>query len=321
MKEKILLLLDEKQGKYLSGEEISNLLSVSRTAVWKQIKSLRSEGYKIESSSRLGYRLPIQDNLLFPQTIQKNLLTHSFGQQVYYYPNLESTNNMAKCLANEGAQEGSLIIAEAQSRGKGRLGRSWVSPFGKGLWFSLILRPPLSPLEAPKVVILTAVALQEAIREYTGLPVGIKWPNDLLLEGKKVAGILLEMSGEMEKINHLILGVGLNVNLEQSDFPADCLSSSLSLEAKKNFSRVEILQIILIKLEKYYHLFLEKKFSLILNKWKEASLTLGKLIKVTTVHEILEGRAIEFSEQGNLLIKLEDGSIRTITAGDVSLLG
>lgn len=321
MKEKVLQFLLQQKGNYVSGEEISQNLAVSRTAVWKQIKILREEGYEIASSSRLGYRLLTEPDLTLPEKVQAGLITEWVGREVYYYSSVDSTNILAKKLAVQGAPAGTLVLAEEQTGGKGRLGRNWVSPFGKGLWFSLILRPPITPLDAPKIVTLAAVALQEGVADFTGLPVQIKWPNDLYLTKKKVAGVLVEMSGEMDTVNYLVIGIGINVNLAQEDFCQElqATATSLFLGKGEKISRLGLLQSILAKLEESYHLFMDGNYLLLVEKWRQASCTLGKEVKVTTPREVIEGTAVDFAADGSLLVLLKDGSSRQIMAGDVTL--
>lgn len=321
MQKSILAILHYNQGEYISGEEISRQLAVSRSAVWKHIKALREEGYQIESSSRLGYRLVSQLDLLLPDIIQRELETRILGKEIYHYTSLDSTNNKAKSLAQEGSPEGTLVLAEEQTGGKGRLGRQWVSPFAKGLWFSLILRPPIAPMDATKIVILTAVALQEAIVDLTKLPVKIKWPNDLLLGEKKITGILLEMNGELDTINYLVLGIGINVNLQEEDFPESLRErvTSLAVGLGEKLSRLNLLRAVLQKLEEHYFAFLGGEFSFLLEKWKKSSCTLGKRVRVTTPNGLIEGIALDYNQDGSLLVETAPGQIRKITSGDVNL--
>ena len=321
MKEEILRILWENKGAYISGEQISQSLEVSRTAIWKHIKSLKEEGYSIESSPRSGYCLVGQPDLLLPEELKRELSTGWLGQEIHYYRTIDSTNSLAKKLAAGGAVEGTTIIAEEQTAGKGRLGRQWTSPFGLGLWLSVILRPQITPLEAPKITMLVSVALQEAILEATGLLAKIKWPNDIFLEDRKIAGILLEMSGEMDSINHLIVGIGINVNLAQEDFPQELKdkATSLKIELGKKVCRVSLTKLLLVKLEYYYNLFKQGEGSLLMEKWRSASCTLGKEVRVTTPNEVLEGQAVDFGEDGSLLVQLSNGSLREIMAGDVTL--
>ena len=220
MQKKVLELLRSAGDGYISGEEIAGRLGVSRTAVWKHIRALKAAGYEIDSHARKGYTLLEAPDLLLPQEIQPKLQTRIVGKNMIHYDDIPSSNNEAKRLAQEGAPEGTVVVAEAQSTGKGRLSRGWYSPARKGIWFSVILRPPFLPQEAPKCTLLAAVAVVRAMKDM-GFPVGIKWPNDVLYEGKKLVGILTEMSAEMERINYVVIGTGINVNLWPEDFPED----------------------------------------------------------------------------------------------------
>lgn len=322
MKKKVLGILWDNKGNYVSGEQISNNLAVSRTAIWKHIKALKEEGYEIESLPRLGYCLLNEPNLLLPQEIKRGLTTKwLINQDIHYYRTIDSTNIQAKKLAIQGAPEGTVVIAEEQTAGKGRLGRLWASPLGQGLWLSLILRPQITPLQAPKIIMVAAVALQETITEFTGLRVGIKWPNDILMEEKKIAGILVEMSGEMDTVNYLIVGIGVNMNMAKQDFPEEIRekASSLRVGLGKEVCRIGFTRLLLRKLEDYYTFFRQGDYQLLLDKWREASCTLGKEIRVTMPTEVIEGRAVGFGEEGSLLVQLNNGSVREIMAGDVTL--
>ncbi|NTW05163.1 MAG: biotin--[acetyl-CoA-carboxylase] ligase, partial [Peptococcaceae bacterium] len=212
-KDLILELLRTSAGEFLSGEKISKKIGISRTAVWKHITALRQEGYSIEAMPKIGYRLLDIPDRLYPEEIRDNLTTVSLGRNIYYFKTVQSTNQEARRLAQEGVPHGALIIAEEQTGGKGRFGRVWFSPKTLGIWASLVLRPEISPENAPPVTMLAAVAVAVAVENITGIALGIKWPNDLLYENKKACGILTEMNGEMDKVNFLILGLGINVNL------------------------------------------------------------------------------------------------------------
>ena len=215
----MLALLREAGDGYISGEEIAGRLGVSRTAVWKHIRALKAAGYEIESHARKGYSLLDAPDLLLPQEIQPTLRTQVIGKNMIHFNDIPSSNNEAKRLALEGAPDGTVVVAEAQGAGKGRLSRGWYSPSQKGIWFSVVLRPSFLPQEAPKCTLMAAVAVVRAMKDM-GFSVGIKWPNDVLDDnGKKLVGILTEMSAEMERVNFVIIGTGINVNLWPVDFP------------------------------------------------------------------------------------------------------
>jgi len=321
MKEEILRILWQNKGDYVSGEQISNTLAVSRTAVWKQIKNLRAEGYLIKSSPRAGYCLWKKPDLLLPEEIKRGLATRWLGREIHYERSIDSTNNLAKKLAAQGAPEGTLVIAEEQTAGKGRLGRQWIAPFGLGIWFSLILRPKITPSQASQITILVSLALQESIVELTGLPAQVKWPNDLLIGEKKAVGILVEMSGEMDTVNYLVVGIGINVNLSLEDFPRELQSKATSLKEEKGeaVDRLQLIWLFLKKLENYYDFLRQGDYLGLLEKWKKISCTLGRWIRVTAPSERWEGKAVDVTPGGALILQLADGTTKEITAGDVSL--
>ncbi len=318
VKDEILFALKDAGKRYISGEELAQRLSLSRTAVWKHIKALRKEGYEIESSSRLGYLLKSSPNLIFPAEIIYGLETESFGQKIHYFQEVDSTNNKAKQLAFAGAPEGTLIIAEEQTGGRGRLGRGWFSPLG-GLWFSLILRPQISPSEVSKVTLLAGAAGAETIQEATGLEPKIKWPNDILIDGKKLAGILTEMETEADRVHFVILGMGINANIDRANFPPDLRKTAVSLSEAlgKNVDRGGILRTLLKKLESGYAQLKSGAFSSVLNSWRKRSDTLGSGVRIETVGEVIEGKAVDISDQGALVLELDSGEHRNVWSGDL----
>lgn len=321
MKETILRLLKERRSEYVSGEEICRSLNVSRTAVWKHIQALREKGYEIEARSRAGYMLTGIPDRLFPEEIGDGLATRFLGRTVYYCDSVSSTNNLAKELAGQGAADGTLVVAEEQTGGKGRLGRQWCSAKYKGSFFSFILFPPLMPQEANMVTLITAVAMASAVRDETGVAAGIKWPNDLLVNGKKICGILTEMSAEMEKINYMVVGVGLNVNQEENDFPEEVSASATSLKDQtgSNISRVKLVQAFLLEFEKWYLLALENGFAPVLARWKEMSVSLNCPVRIHNPNSSWDGWAEDIDSDGALLLRLPGGEIKRVISGEVSL--
>lgn len=315
---KILYALKEAKGRYVSGEGLARRLSLSRTAIWKQINILKGEGYKIESSSRLGYLLKSSPDLLLPSEIEYGLKTHSFGHNIYYLPKIDSTNQKAKELAFNNAVEGTVIVAEEQHGGKGRLGRVWFSPPG-GIWFSFILRPQIAPSEVLKVTLLTGVAGSEAIQEISGLKTKIKWPNDILIEGKKVAGILTEMETEADKINFVVTGIGINANIDRKSFPLAFRNTSTSLSSilGEKVDRSAIIRTFLATFEIHYAKLKSGDFSEIINLWKERSDTLGSEVKIKTLNQTIQGKAVNIDEKGALVVKLPSGEQRSIWSGEI----
>ncbi|WP_182188514.1 biotin--[acetyl-CoA-carboxylase] ligase [Pectinatus frisingensis] len=320
MRSEILTILHKANGEYVSGAYLAEKLSVSRTAIWKHICILRKEGYNIDSKSRSGYRIISAPDLLTPGEIKAVLQTKFFGNEIKYYKTVDSTNNAAKKAALEDAAEGTVIVSEAQGSGRGRIGRGWFSPSQKGIWFSIILRPQFLPQEAPKCTLMAAVAITKAISAITGVTVGIKWPNDILYNGKKLVGILTEMNAEMDRINYIIIGMGVNVNISEQDMPADIgqIATSLLQITGAKVSRASLLAQILLELERAYYDIKQYGFSTILAEWKKYSVTLGNNVKVISVNETFYGKAIDIDDYGALLIDTGKKVVRVL-AGDVSI--
>lgn len=316
----ILKYLREKE--YISGEVLAKKLEVSRVAIWKQIQRLKNMGYKIIADQNIGYCLISRPDLLLPQEIQNGLSTNYIGRKIYYFPKLESTNIIAKEKAThkeEGVNEGTIVIAERQSAGKGRLGRKWFSPTG-GIWLSIILYPQLSPSYIPRITLMTAVAVVKAIERCAQIKGQIKWPNDILINEKKVCGILTEMSAELDLINWVVVGIGINVDIKKQEFPEDIREKTTSLKEalRKEISRVRLVQIFLKEFERYYELLKKKEISLILKEWKSYSHTLGKKIKINIGENIVTGEAIDVNEKGELILKKKDGELIEIISGTIS---
>ncbi len=316
----ILQMLREEPGRYVSGEEVSRRLAVSRTAIWKHIRALKQDGYDIEAHPRLGYRLCRTPDLLLPAEIEARLTTWRLGRPIAYFRQVESTNNEAKALAAAGCPEGQIVVAEEQSVGRGRLSRGWFTPFARGVWFSIVLRPPFSPHDAPKCTLLAAVAVCSAIRRATGVACGIKWPNDILYDGKKLVGILTEMSAEMDAINHIVIGIGINVNIAAADFPVELreVATSLSIAAGRPLPRLDILVAVLEELERVYGQVLEHGFAPVLAEWRNESVTLGRAVDVIGPGRRFSGVAADIDADGALLVRTADGTERVL-AGDVSI--
>ncbi|HHX24836.1 MAG: biotin--[acetyl-CoA-carboxylase] ligase [Tepidanaerobacteraceae bacterium] len=314
----LLMLLLTKKNTYVSGEDLSKKYGITRSAIWKQINALRKMGYNIKSSSRLGYSLEASPDLLLPEEIWSQSNLKILSNNIYYYTVIDSTNAEAKRIAQEGAPEGTLVIAEKQEKGRGRMSRLWSSPTG-GIWFSIILRPNIPPQEATKLTIMTAVAVAEAIIYKTGIDAQIKWPNDILFDGKKVCGILTEMSAEMDMVNYIIVGIGINVN--NDIFPNELKHIGTSLKNIKgySFSRTALLAALLEGFEYYYEKFKNKRFDEIIDKWRSLCLNLDKSIRITGKDGIIEGIAMDIDESGALLVKTKNDETVRILSGDVSL--
>lgn len=317
MEEKILRILKDSRNGYVSGEEFSKKLGVTRASIWKHIESLRHIGYEIEAQPHLGYRLiKIPDKLLADE-ITWNLKTKFLGKKIYYYETIGSTNDRAYELAEEGAPEGTIVVAEEQTKGKGRMGRKWSSPKG-GIYLSLILRPKLVPTEISKLTLVAAVSVAQTIRQATGLSALIKWPNDILIDKNKLCGILTELKAEQDQTSFVILGVGINVNTKSSLLPKN--ATSISKELGRDFSKVDLARMLLKSIEDHYILFKENKFRDIINEWRNLSAMLGSRVKIMDKARTIEGQAIDIDEGGALVVRLDTGFNERILAGDVTLV-
>lgn len=319
-KDELLKYLRESDGAWISGESLAAALVISRSAVWKHIKALQEEGYEIGSSSRRGYALRNLPDRLLPAEIRQGLKTVCFGREtIEYYDETDSTNLRARALAHDGAPEGTVVVAETQIRGRGRRGRTWFSAPRYGIYVSVILRPRVQPHEAPQLTLLAAIAMTETLLERASLPFAIKWPNDILVEGKKIAGILTEMALEMDRVEYVVVGVGLNVNTPEEVMAEEIrdIATSLHMLTGKNFSRVDILRGFLVKLEQYYALFQDRQFERIRDRWKELSGIIGKQVKIEGLDRAYEGEVIDLDRDGFLILKASDGHLERIVAGDV----
>ena len=300
---------------YISGEEISQSLKISRSAIWKYMQELRHLGYDIVAVPHLGYKLISSPDKLFPHEIQHALATKIFGKKIIYEDTVSSTMDVAFRLALEKTAEGTVVCAESQTKGRGRLGRSWTSVKGKGIYMSIVLRPKLSPLEVAKLTLLGAVVVSEALKKSTGLQPLIKWPNDLLVKGRKLAGILTEMSADTDRVKFIVIGIGLNVNSSLNSLPPG--STSLKEETKEEHSRIKILQEILREMERWYLGIEEKGFKDVIQRWKELSVTLDQWVRVADAGGFVEGLAVDLDRDGGLLIRKDSGVVVKKMAGDV----
>jgi BirA family biotin operon repressor/biotin-[acetyl-CoA-carboxylase] ligase len=317
--EEILRLLREHPSVFLSGEEISRRLKVTRTAVWKRVTRLRTLGYEIEASTRSGYRLIQSPDLLSPSEIKPFLTTKWMGKTIHYFPSIDSTNSKAYQLALEGAEEGEVVIAESQVKGRGRLGRYWFSPPYLNLYLSAILRPKIPPHRASLITLTAAVATADAIQKYSGLLPLIKWPNDILLGDRKVAGLLNEIHSETDRIHFVILGIGVNLNMSGKMFSEEIRGAATSLkrEMGETISRKVFLCSLLEELEGWYAIFLKEGGAPVLEAWREKAKIKGKRVKVTSFGETLSGVAVDVDLDGALILKAKNGEQKRIVAGDV----
>lgn len=321
--EKILQVLRGGDGSYVSGEELCKLAGISRAAIWKRVEKLREEGYEIEALPHLGYRLIDIPDAPIPSEIKWKLGTRTLGREVISYKKTASTNDIAYELAEKKIKEGTVIIAEEQTGGRGRHGRSWASPPKGGIYMSCILRPEMAPNELPMITLMTAVAVCKVIRETTGLPASIKWPNDILVDGMKVCGILTEMKAEQDSVDFVIIGIGVNVNTPVKLLPKGATSLRAGLEKVKGdieISRIELVKDMLKSMEKYYDILKKRGFANIIEEWKSLTAMLGSRVKVVLPRRSFEARAHDIDRDGALIVRLDSGVMERVASGDVMMI-
>jgi BirA family biotin operon repressor/biotin-[acetyl-CoA-carboxylase] ligase len=319
VREKILQAL--RKHTYISGEKLGRELNISRSAVWKHIKELRSKGYKVNSSPHLGYFLVSATDLIVPEEISCNLKTSFIGKKIVYRAEVSSTQDIAGKYAIDKAEEGTAVIAESQTLGKGRKGRAWLSPGSGGIYVSIILRPNIRPVNAVQIPLVVGVALAKAIRKSTSLDARIKWPNDIYINNKKVCGILAEISCEVDRINHIIVGIGINANTRMNELPSDIqeVATSIAAEYGKDISRAELLRSFFTELEEVYTTFINDGFDDARKQWKKLTNTLGVRVKIIEGDNETRGKALDIDEEGFLVFQADSGDTMHITSGDVSL--
>lgn len=321
MKAEILAWLRESD-KFVSGQELCNRFGVSRTAVWKVINQLKKEGYRIEAVQNKGYHMVSSPDLLSKYELGSRLNTEWLGKEIVYKDVTTSTNADVRRMAEDGAKEGLLVVADGQNLGKGRRGRTWESPKGTNLYFSMLLKPDFSPDKASMITLVVAYSVAKVIRKNTGLDAKIKWPNDIVVDKKKVCGILTEMNMERDYIHHIVVGVGINVNEEE--FPEEIIDMATSLKNEKGsiLSRANLLSDILSQLEKDYAMFLQagdlKPF---VDEYNQMLVNKGALVKVLDPKGEFSGIAGGINEEGMLIVFKENGQIEKVYAGEVSVRG
>ncbi|HTV63619.1 MAG TPA: biotin--[acetyl-CoA-carboxylase] ligase [Verrucomicrobiae bacterium] len=306
----------------VSGAELAGQLRISRAAVWSRIEELRALGYEIEAGPHFGYRLVGEPDALHADDLLARLgKMKIIGRDIRVFEQTTSTNDVVEKLARDGVREGTVVFAESQTRGRGRLGRKWLSPARRGLWFSILLRPNLRPQETTQLTVASAVALRRAIASETGLNPEIKWPNDVLVAGKKIAGILTEMSAELDKVRYAILGIGIDVNLTAAEFPPELkkLATSLRIETGAPVSRPALATAILRELDSVYSDVCAGKFSDIADEWEEHCATIGNNVAVQIGDRKIRGRAESLDDGGALLLRTEYGQLEPIFGGDVTV--
>ena len=319
LRNEILRVLRSASTGYCSGAELAAQLQVSRTAVWKHIRALAEEGYGIDAVPSQGYRLKSLPDRIRMDDLRGRLATQVVGRTVRYLAEVPSTNTLAMELAQQGADEGTAVVAEQQTCGRGRLGRVWVSPRGN-LYLSVILRPAIAVQKAPLVTLMGAVAVATALAESQGLPAGIKWPNDIMLEGKKCCGLLTEMSSEPDRVRHIVLGIGVNVNMDLQALSPEVRQRSTSLAAARGapLDRTGLLTDLLEQLDRWYASFLRSEGTVI-EAWRRLNVTLGRSVSVSSRDETIEGEARDVDGDGWLIIRMPDGRERAVASGEVTI--
>lgn len=321
MKTEVLRMLKEADG-YISGQEICEKFDVSRTAVWKVIKQLESEGYLIEAVRNKGYRLKTAGDILSRAELESSMNTEWAGRNVLYFDETGSTNTAAKMAAEEGAPHGTLAVADYQNMGKGRRGKMWTSLRGVGVWMSLMIRPELHPSSASMLTLVAAMAVSEGIKKTCGLETEIKWPNDIVAGGKKLCGILTEMSTELECINYVVTGIGINANMEE--FPEEIreVATSILMQTGKTVKRSELIGAVMEAYEKYYALFMESgNMAGLLEAYNSHLANVNRSVRVLAPGNEYVGTALGINEAGELLVKTEDGAVHQVISGEVSVRG
>ncbi len=321
MKEEILRLLRSADG-YISGQELCNRFGVSRTAVWKAINQLKEAGYEIEAQQNKGYRLVAAPDLMTEAEIKSLMHTDWVAKEVLYFDTIDSTNTKAQELAEKGYPSGTLVVADKQESGKGRRGRSWVSPSGTGIFMTLMIKPDINPNNASMLTLVAALAVAKAITSVTGEEALIKWPNDIVVNGKKVCGILTEMNAQFDYINHIVVGIGINVHNESFPEEISQMASSLMIEAGgKRFHRAQIIADTMSYFEQYYDTFLKTQdLSALVREYDELLVNRNKSVRVLDPKEPFDGKAMGITPKGELIVDTWE-SRKLVSSGEVSVRG
>ena len=318
----ILTALRRAGSECVSGADLSQRLGVTRAAVWARIEELRRLGYDIAASPHQGYQLLSVPDVLHAEDLLSLVEGNKVvGRDIRVFQETNSTNDVVEKLARDAVREGVVVFAESQSRGRGRLGRRWHSPPRRGLWFSVLLRPPLRPQAATRLTVAAATALVRAIRAQTGLAPEIKWPNDILIHGRKVAGVLTELNAELDHIKYIILGIGVDVNLDASEFPPELrkLATSLKIETGASWHRADLAAAILRELDRDYDRILRSQFENVADEWERQCATIGRRVRIQIGPRVLQGQAESLDEDGALLLRTEHGRLERIIGGDVTV--
>ena len=321
MKEEILKMLRETDG-YISGQELCNKFGVSRTAIWKVMKQLKEAGYNIEAQQNKGYHIVSAPDVMDAAELKSIWKPKWVGCEILYFDSIDSTNTKAQELAEKGYPSGTLVVADKQIAGKGRRGRNWESPSGCGIFMTLMLKPDINPNNASMLTLVSALAVAKALADITGKDAKIKWPNDIVIDGRKVCGILTEMSAQFDYINNIVIGIGINVN--NSSFPEEISATASSLRllsGGKKYRRAEIIEKIMEYFEKYYSIFLETEdLSALVNEYDAMLVNMKRQVKVLDPKEPFEGKAMGITKTGELIVDTWE-SRKLVSSGEVSVRG
>ncbi|MBN1917498.1 MAG: biotin--[acetyl-CoA-carboxylase] ligase [Verrucomicrobia bacterium] len=321
--EQLLDLLRAREDDFVSGAELADALGVSRTTVWNHIQALRAEGYVVDACTHRGYRLVSVPDRLLPNEVQRRLRTRWIGRTLWCYRETDSTNDIALDRAVEGAPEGAVVLAEAQRRGRGRFHRTWLSPPGANILASVILRPEVHPNLVSQLVITAAVAAAETLNALYKLDAHIKWPNDVYIGGRKIAGILAELSAEAEQTKHVVIGIGLNVNMTRAQLPRAVRSTATSvhIEIGRTVSRLDVLAEFLARIETGYERWRRDGFAPAKARWVALSSSVGRRVEIVSGTTKLTGLVADLDDDGALILRLDSGLIRKAASGDMTVVG
>lgn len=317
--DKLLGLLADHPMVVVSGAKIARQIGVSRSSVWRWVETLRRLGVKIKGHPKTGYRLETVPDILVPRLVQPRLKGTPFGRRIHHFLKIDSTNSVALRLAAEGEPHGSLVLAEEQAAGRGRLGRSWYSEKTSGLYLSIVLRPPLAPQQAPLLTLVAGLAVREAVVQVAGLAVDLRWPNDLLAGGRKFGGILTEMQAEAQRIHYVVVGIGVNANHSKMPAELEGRATSVRLASGRPVSRLELLVHLLAAFDRYYNRLVGEGPAPLISRFSEvSSYATGKRVLVSGPKEKMSGVTAGLDATGNLLVRRDDGQVVPVLAGDVT---
>lgn len=318
-RDKLIKLLEQRKSEYVSGQVLSERLNISRSAIWKHMKELEKDGYTIEGKPRKGYRIIASPHKMSENTLRWGLHTEWLGKTIIHKTEVSSTQTLAHEAAQDGAKHGTVIIADEQTRGKGRMNRPWHSLKEKGIWISILLRPNMLPMLAPQLTLLTATVLADVIYEQMEVRPQIKWPNDILIDGKKMAGILTELQAEQDQIQYVIIGIGMNINQTKTDLPKEIQqkATSLRIETGTEWDLTQFTQQLLETFERNYTSYKENGFSEVKHKWESYGFKIGQPISIQTMNRQWKATFSGIADDGALLIKNDDGSVEKLYSAEI----